>query len=139
MGEGTALRNPGLAKNPKGITPVRTRMHQLIRQVMEFEANHKCDNPDCAYDKENARSTGQATLAVFRGVTDLQTEDLVETLHGVTMWLEGIQEYNETLEGTPEEEDMFDLVDLSNAVKSAMFVLGEELIALQDMNIIPQE
>ena len=83
---------------------------------------------------------GESTLSVFRSVTSLQTEDLVETLHGITLWLEGLQEYNETLEGLEgQEEEQFTLSDMESAAKSAMFVLGEELVALQDMNIIPQE
>ncbi|HLS02678.1 MAG TPA: hypothetical protein VK054_11980 [Beutenbergiaceae bacterium] len=77
---------------------------------------------------------------MFRSVTDLETEQLVETLHGITLWTEALLEYNETLKGMPGQEgEQFNLADMQNAARAVMFVLGEELIALQDMNVIPQE
>lgn len=117
-----------------------SRVHQLINQVRQYTENHRCASPECEHNEKTARAMGESTLSVFRSVTSLQTEDLVETLHGITLWLEGLQEYNETLEGLEgQEEEQFTLSDMESAAKSAMFVLGEELVALQDMNIIPQE
>lgn len=113
-----------------------SRVEELIAQVRAYQEEHRCTHESCTHEREGARRMADATLTVFRSTTELDTEQLVETLHGVVMWLEAFLEYNIAVSDIGDEEKI-SLADAQNAAKAALFVIGEDLIAMQDMNIIP--
>lgn len=107
-----------------------------MEQVRRYKREpHHCAHADCEHERSVARHMAESTLSVLRMGTDLDTEHLVETLHGFVLLLEAFREFNETVQHTSNDEEVT-LTDVQNAAKSALWLIGEELLALQDLDVI---
>lgn len=111
---------------------MRTRVKELLEQVREQRERPLCTHSSCENERITARRMGESMLMVLRMATELDSEELVEPLHGFILCLEAFREYNDALGG----DERVTLEDVQTTIQAALVLVGEELVELQDMNII---